>query len=128
MRIAKNDIPTKIDVPGAKARQKTDFGDASGYSKMSGEYFSLGAGTDIAPLLQGLDGDMCHSPHWGYLLQGEVTVTFADGTDEVVNAGDLFYWPPGHSVKVGQDAEVILFSPQHEHSEVIDHMLEKMKG
>jgi hypothetical protein len=44
----------------------------------------------------------------------------------VTNGGDLFYWPPGHTVKVGQDAEVILFSPQHEHSEVIDHMLKKM--
>jgi len=38
------------------------------------------------------------------------------------------YWPPGHTVKVGEDAEVILFSPQDEHSEVIDHMLEKMSG
>lgn len=29
-------------------------------------------------------------------------------------------------VKVGEDAEVILFSPQYEHSKVIDHMLDKM--
>jgi len=42
--------------------------------------------------------------------------------------GDLFYWPPGHTVRVGADAEVILFSPQREHSEVIDHMLKKMAG
>ena len=49
MRIAKNDVPVRIDAPGAVARQKTDFGDASGYGKISGEYFSLGTGTDIAP-------------------------------------------------------------------------------
>jgi hypothetical protein len=55
-------------------------------------------------------------------------VTYADGAQEVIKGGDLFYWPPGHTVKVGQDAEVILFSPQHEHSEVIDHMLNKMSG
>ncbi len=128
MRIAKEDIPVKIDVPGAVARQETNFGDATGYGKISGEYFSLGSGTDIAPLLQGLKGDLCQSPHWGYLLQGEITVTYADGTQEVVNRGDLFYWPPGHTVKVGDDAEVILFSPQKEHSEVIDHMLGKMAG
>ena len=112
MRIAKNDVPVRIDAPGAVARQKTDFGDASGYGKISGEYFSLGTGTDIAPLLQGLECDLCHSPHWGYLLQG----------------GDLFYWPPGHTVRVGADAEVVLFSPQDEHSKVIDHMLNKMAG
>jgi len=128
MRIAKNDIPIRIDVPGAVARQKMEFGDASGYGKISGEYFSLGAGTDISPLLQGLKGDLCQSPHWGFLLQGELIVTYADGTDEAISGGDLFYWPPGHTVSVGTDAEVILFSPQHEHSEVIDHMLKKMGG
>ena len=126
MRIAKQDIPVRIDVPGAVARQKTNFGDATGFGMISGEYFSLGAGTDIAPLLQGLKDDLCQSPHWGYVLQGELTVTYADGTHEAINGGDLFYWPPGHTVKVGQDAEVVLFSPQHEHGEVIDHMLGKI--
>lgn len=128
MRIAKEDIPIKINVPGAVARQKMNFGDATGYGKISGEYFSLGNGTDISPLLQGLEGDMCQAPHWGYLLQGELTVTYADHTQEVIRKGDLFYWPPGHTVKVGADAEVILFSPQHEHSAVLDHMLGKMGG
>ncbi len=126
MRIAKENIPVIIDAPGAVARQKMDFGDASGYGKISGEYLSLGAGADIAPLLQGLEDDLCQCPHWGYLLQGEVTVTYADGTQELTNAGDLFHWPPGHTVKVGEDAELILFSPQHEHGQVIDHMLGKM--
>jgi len=128
MRIAKNDIPARINVPGAVARQQKDFGDAAGYGKISGEYFSLAAGTDIAPLLQGLQGNLCQSPHWGYLMQGEVTVTYADGSEEAVTGGDLFHWPPGHTVKVDKDAEVIMFSPQHEHTEVIDHMLAKMGG
>ena len=128
MRMAKNDVPVRINVPGAVARQQPNFGDASGYGKISGEYFSLGAGTNISPLLQGLEGDLCQSPHWGYLLQGELTVTYSDGKSEDISGGDLFYWPPGHTVKVGKDAEVILFSPQHEHSHVIDHMLKKMSG
>lgn len=128
MKIAKNDIPVRIDVPGAVARQQLDFGDAAGYGKISGEYFSLGAGTDIAPLLKGLQGDLCQAPHWGYLMRGDITVTYTDGSSEEVGTGDLFYWPPGHSVKVAADAEVVLFSPQHEHGEVIDHMLHKMAG
>ena len=70
MRISKDQIPAKINVPGAIARQATDFGDATGYGKMGGEYFSLGAGTDIAPLLKGLKDDACHAPHWGYMLAG----------------------------------------------------------
>ena len=126
MRIAKENIPIRINAPGAVARQQTNFGDATGYGTISGEYFSLGTGTDISPLLQGLEGDLCQAPHWGYLLQGELTVTYADGTQELTKKGDLFYWPPGHTIKVGEDAEVILFSPQDEHSVVINHMLDKM--
>lgn len=126
MRIARQDIPVRINVPGAVARQQADFGEATGYGMISGEYFSLGAGTDISPLLEGLEGDLCQSPHWGYVLQGELTVTYAGGAHEVIRGGDLFYWPPGHTVKVGQAAEVILFSPQLEHGRVIDHMLKKM--
>jgi 4-oxalocrotonate tautomerase family enzyme len=120
--------PRQDQRAGGGRRQKVDFGDASGYGKISGEYFSLGAGADIAPLLKGLEGDLCQAPHWGYVLKGEITVTYADSTQEVINGGDLFYWPPGHTVKVGADAEVVLFSPQHEHTIVIDHMRRKMAG
>ena len=128
MRMQKQDGPVRIDVPGAVARQQPGFGDASGCGTLAGEYFSLGAGTDIAPLLQGLEGDLCQAPHWGYLLQGELQVTFADGTRETVRGGDLFHWPPGHTVRADADSEVVLFSPQHEHGQVIEHMLRKMAG
>ena len=126
MRIAKDDIPARIDVPGAKARQLPDFGDAAGYGRFGAEYFSLAAGTDIAPLLQGLEDDACQAPHWGYLMEGEVVVTYTDGATETVRGGDLFHWPAGHSVRVVRDAEVILFSPQIEHEHVMEHMRYKM--
>lgn len=126
MRITKNDIPTKIDVPGAVARQAINFGQATDYGSLSAEYFSLGAGTDIAPLLKGLDDDACHAPHWGYMISGEVVLTYTNGQEETCVGEDLFYWPAGHSVRVVHDAEVILFSPQVEHAEVINHMIATM--
>jgi len=128
MHIRKDTIPVKIDVPGAVARQVTDFGDAGGFGMIGGEYFSLGAGTDIAPLLAGLHDDGCHAPHWGYVLSGDVVVTYTGGEEESCAGGDLFYWPPGHSVRVTNDAELVLFSPQVEHSAVMDHMLAKIAG
>ncbi len=128
MHIAKQDIPVRMEAAGAVARQKAGFGDATGYGTISGEYFCLDAGTDIAPLLRGLEDDLCQAPHWGYVLQGRLTVSFSDGTSEETAGGDLFYWPPGHSVRVGEDAQVILFSPQHEHNQAIDHMLAMMAG
>ena len=128
MHINKHEVPVKIDAPGAVARQAVGFGDASGFGALVGEYFSLGAGTDIAPLLRGLEGDACQAPHWGYMLAGEVVVTYTDGTEETCAGDDLFYWPPGHSVRVMDDAEVILFSPEAEHTKVMDHMLVQMGG
>jgi hypothetical protein len=128
MRLAKNDVPVRIDVPGATARQARNFGDATGYGRMGGEYFSFAAGTDIAPLLHGLEGDLCQSPHWGFLVEGKLTVSFADGAIETVVTDDLFYWPPGHTVRAEEDTEVILFSPEREHSAVIEHILDKVQG
>jgi len=128
MRIAKDDVPVRIAVPGATARQKTEFGDATGYGKISGEYFSFGAGTDITPLLHGLEGDLCQCPHWGYVIRGALTTTDQGGGTEAVREGDLFYWPPGHTVKAEVDADIVMFSPQREHSQVIDHILRKTTG
>ena len=33
------------------------------------------------------------------------------GDHETVSGNDLFYWPPGHNVKVEADAEIVMFSP-----------------
>lgn len=128
MRIAKEDVDVKMEIPGAVIRQQNDFGDATGLGKISGEYFTLSAGVDTTPLFQGLEGNMCHCPHWGFVLRGQLTTTDAEGTQETAKANDLFYWPPGHNVKVVADAEIIMFSPQHEHSHVIDHMIKMVKG
>ena len=117
MHIDKNEIPVVMDVPGATARQMGAGDD------FAAEYFTLAAGTDIAPLLKGLEGDACQTPHWGYVIAGEVVVTYTDGYGpERCSAGECFYWPAGHSVRVDKDAEVVLFSPHEAHAAVIDHM------
>ena len=128
MKILKDDIEVKMAIPGAIIRQKTDFGDASGLGKISGEYFSLSAGVDTTPLFMGLEGNLCQCPHWGYLISGQLTTTDAEGIEESVNAQELFYWPSGHNVKVNEDSEIIMFSPQQEHTHVINHMIEKVKA
>lgn len=128
MHIAKEDVPVRINAPGAIARQKTDFGDVRGYGKMGAEYFSFGAGTDITELLHGLENDRCQSPHWGYVVSGEITAIFTDGTEETSRIGDLFYWPPGHSVRAEADTDIVMFSPEHEHGQVIDHIGRQVSG
>ena len=127
MRVAKADVDVKMEIPGATIRQHLDFGDVTA-GRISAEYFSLAAGVDTTPLFQGLEGNLCQCPHWGYVLKGSLTTTDAQGAQETVRANDLFYWPSGHNVKVVEDAEIIMFSPQHEHTHVIDHMRAKVQG
>lgn len=126
MRISTSDMPVKFDAPGARACQKTDFGDASACGTMGAEHFRIAEGADLAPLLEGLEGDLCQSPHWGYLISGEVVARYRDGAEETIRAGDMLYWPPGHTVRVTRDAELVLFSPQDDHTPVLDHIRRKM--
>ena len=79
---------------------------------------------------QGLSRIAISAPdsRFGFVLRGQLTTTDAAGGQETVHAHDLFYWPPGHNVRVDDDAEIIMFSPQHEHSRVIEHMLAKVSG
>lgn len=128
MRVTKDEVEVRMDIPGAVLRQRLDFGDATGYGRISGEYFSLSAGVDTTPLFVGLEGGGCQCPHWGFVLRGRITTTDANGTRETVNANDLFYWPPGHNVQVEADADFIMFSPQREHTLVIEHMRDQVQA
>jgi hypothetical protein len=128
MRVEKDQVDVRMEIPGAVIRQRRNFGDASGFGQLSGEYFTLAAGVDTSPLFKGLHGDMCQCPHWGFVLRGQLTTTDVIGAEETVKANDLFYWPPGHNVRVDADAEIVMFSPQDEHSDVIEHMIRKVQG
>jgi len=128
MRVAKQDVDVRIDIPGATLRQRLEFGDASGLGKISGECFTLSAGVDTTPLFVGLEGNLCQCPHWGFVIKGALTTTDAAGHQETVRANDLFYWPKAHNVKVVEDAEIVMFSPQDKHTVVLDHMREKVKA
>ncbi len=128
MKIAKDDVDVKLAMPGAVLRQCCGFGSVAGYDQISGEHFTLAKGVDTTPLFQGLERDLCQCPHWGYVIGGTITTTDAAGREETVRQNDLFYWPPGHNVRVEEDASIIMFSPQHEHSHVIEHMIARTTG
>lgn len=128
MRVSKDDVEVQMQIPNATLRQRVDFGSVAGYDKISAEYFSFSAGVDTTELFIGLDGNRCQCPHWGFVLRGQITTTDAKGARETVKANDLFYWPPGHNVKVDADSEIVMFSPQREHTHVIDHMKAKVQG
>lgn len=126
MRIAKNEVDVRLEIPGAVLRQRKQFGDVSGFGAVSGEYFSLLRRSRHDAALRGAGGRSLPVPPLGLRARRELTTTDADGAQETAEAGDLFYWPPGHNVRVDADAEIVMFSPERDHSHVIDHMIEKV--
>jgi hypothetical protein len=83
---------------------------------------------DATPLLKGLPGDQCQCPHWGYVVKGRVTFRYAD-RDEVFEAGDAFYTPPGHiPVKHDPGTEMLMFSPAEELRETAAAMTKNMQA
>lgn len=82
---------------------------------------------DSTPLLKGLPGDRCQCPHWGYVIKGKVTFRFADH-DEVFEAGDAFYVPPGHGQLADAETEYVQFSPREELAVVEEAIMKNMRA
>ena len=114
MRTNANELPVVFEAGPAQIRA-TDWGG------LRALLISLPAGTDATPLLQGLPGDRCQCPHWGYVRKGQVTVTYADSA-ETFRSGDLYYMPPGHTIVAVDDLELIEFSPPKGYDEVLQAM------
>ena len=83
---------------------------------------------DATPLMKGLPDDRCQCPHWGYVISGELTFRFGD-RDEVYEAGDAFYTPPGHiPVKHQPGTEIVMVSPAEQLRETEAVMMKNMQA
>ena len=82
-------------------------------------YETFPKGVDAMPLFKGLPGDMCQSPHWGYIFKGKVRVK-RPGGDEVLQSGDVYYLEPGHVPVFEEDTEVLEFSSRAEYEKTIE--------
>ena len=105
MHNSKQDLPVEADLPPIKVQSVEDWGE------LVTQFLTYKVDTDLGPLLKGLPDDRCQSPHWGYILRGSMRVIYADH-EEVLNSGDLFYMPPGHSPIIEAGTEIIQFSPK----------------
>ena len=122
MKIKKDDIPVTMQAPGTVMRG------LPGYGGMTVAFNELPAGTDISPLLEGLKNNSCQCPHWGYILEGQLLMKYDDGSEEILQEGEVFYMPPGHVAIVQKDLKLIDFSPEKELKVVMDHIAKKMEG
>lgn len=101
------DSASRVEQHGP-AEDRTE--ELDGYSV---SFVSISQDMDLAPMLKGLPDDSCQCPHWGYVFKGRLTWRFADH-EEVTEAGDAFYAPPGHAPKADAGSEFVQFSPADE--------------
>ena len=112
MAVHVKDLPIEVE-QGELVTRYQEFGD------MAIRHATLPAGTDMGPVLQGLPGDRCPSPHWGIVLEGSILLTHSDGSTETAAAGEVYHWPAGHTgvssggvtfLEIGPVAEMRAFS------------------
>ena len=121
MKESKESLPTQIKKGGVQF-QGADWG------ALTASHIHFPKGANAEPLLEGMPDNLCPVPHWGTVLKGSINVRYADGTEECVKAGDVYYWPPGHTVWVDEDYEAVEFSPGVEMAELIEHLKSKLAG
>ena len=121
MRTPTSGMNLELQVDGIETR-------SSECGEVLARHVDLPAGVDFTPLFQGLPGDLCQCPHWGYVLAGSIHLRYADGSEEVSSAGDVYYWPAGHTGWTDEGVTFLEFSPAAEIQPVLEHLAAQMAG
>jgi hypothetical protein len=119
-KISKETAPDVVDLGVLEERSAELDGYVIGFTEFRDD-------ADGTPVFRGLPDDRCQSPHWGYVFKGKVTFRYADH-DEVYEAGDAYYAPPGHIPVVTAGTEVVEFSPAHEYRATQEVIARNMAG
>ncbi|HWQ54317.1 MAG TPA: hypothetical protein VN442_11570 [Bryobacteraceae bacterium] len=112
--LRREDVAMAIEGNGVELRKQS-------LGTMTVAFVRAQRGTDLRPVLKGLPDDLCHCAHWGYVLKGKVRMYTKTGHHDY-EAGQAFYWAPGHAPEMLEDSEYVDFSPTRDFDEVIQHI------
>ena len=122
MHFKLENLPVIVEAPGTKMQIQHGLGN------MAVAYNEFPPMPQSPNLLEGLPNDSCPCPHWGYMLKGSMHISYDDGKEELVQAGEVFYFPAGHTGWSDEEVAWIEFSPEKEMNMVMDHIGKKMQG
>lgn len=114
MRATFDELPLMLEAGPSQIRG-ADWGD------MRVAVISVPAGTDFSPLLTGLPADRCPGTHWGYIVEGRIRVQHADGTEEVMQGGDYYHMPAGHTAVAEEDTKFLEVGEPGVHQQFIEN-------
>jgi hypothetical protein len=112
--LKRTDLSARVEGDGVEFRTKE-------VGSMTVGWVRLSKGVDLSPATKGLPDDLCPCPHWGYMISGRVRMKTKDGSRDY-EAGQAFYWAPGHAPEALEDSEYVDFSPTAEIEKVIAHL------
>jgi hypothetical protein len=99
--------------PGFEARFE-EVGDLT----VSMETYDVEA--DLGSLFAGLPDDACQCVHFGVVLSGQITFTYADGTEDIVGPGAAYVTHRGHRPRMAAGTSVVEFSKTAELAETME--------
>jgi hypothetical protein len=114
------DSTSPVDQGGAGTEWR---GELDGYAA---SFVEVRVDGDLTELLRGLPGDVCPSPHWGYVFKGRMWWRFADH-EESIGPGEAFYVQPGHTSGADAGSDFVVFSPSEVMAEVEAHMMRRLQ-
>ncbi len=79
---------------------------------------------DCTPVYKGLPGGVCQCPHYGYVFSGRMRAVYpgTDWPDEVAGAGDVYFFPAGHTVIYDEPSVVLELNPAAALEKLMDHV------
>jgi hypothetical protein len=119
MHTSKADLPAQV--LGEYEGRMTDSGDW----RIAFESMPAAFPPDPS-VFAGLPDDRCQCPHVGYLISGSFRVTYLDGREEVVRAGEAYHLEPGHFVQTIEATELVEFSPRAEHDRTMAQVMQNV--
>ena len=120
MRGSTKDLPLALEIPEGKLWQVEWGGNTVEFGQFSKP-------ADPAPFFEGLPDDRCQCPHWGYVIKGRLRFRYKD-REEVYEAGDAYYAPPGHTPVMESGVEYIEFSPTKQLAETMEVVERNMQA
>lgn len=106
-------METALQGPGVEIRRADDDGLAQCLIRLS-------AGLRTDPLFAGLPEDRCQCVHWGYIISGTMRVHSTEGAHDY-NAGEVYYWAPGHNLEAVTDTEYLEISRSQDYDNLMAH-------
>ena len=106
-KISRDTTSEHLDLDGIEGH----WGTLDGYTVGFEIY---GRDEDPSPLFVGLPDDACQARHWGVVLEGTLVFRYTDGTEDVIEAGEAYYAPPGHLPVFKAGTRIVEFSPTDE--------------